>query len=1021
MKLVLFSLISYFFLLGIFFSFPFIENNYTVDENGFKHYVLTTEKNYSTLDIITKSPARYNRELTVDFDQLNSFLSLFLLFLLLFLFYERRWFFTIQTSNETKFNTNIIQLFLRKKNLENQWINYELELKEFLRIYSTLKSKPLTFSSNLLHFQAQISHQIKKSSWFKKNILVFSFSIFLLIFTLTDFAYGAVTFTTNDDADSAMLSTQTGEISFTTGTDNSNAILVVGIGADETTITGVDSITWGTGAGCTGTPQSFTQDGTPLENGDSHSEIWYLVAPTQSATARNVCVDWGSGDVPGDWAFNVAMFENVDQTTPFSAANTVTGTTSPMTGTVNVATGEMGYQVSTLITNGVATPNAGDTELLQITTGGQTKQTIFISYDSTVATPSTLGSTISKIGAWTMKLVALAEASTAKPPILVTDTPAVSDSASIVESHLITASDVPVISDSASVIKTYLESVSDTPTISDSASIVESHLITASDVPVITDSGNIAGMLVITVTDTPVITDSGNIAGMLVITATDTPVITDSGNIAGMLVITATDTPIIYDSSNLGGIIQIADGTSVSTQISAGITATFQYPETEETTNGTITLNVILPSGIAGTITVTTVVEDNIESGLNLATAVDITGPCTDTCTIKFTVPNSILTAASLTSESASIFHDTNGNKIMELNELIATTRDTTSIPGSTIFTASANSTSMFGVGGGSGSESEEVLGSSCDDCTPPTLGVDSSGKRFVSNGFSYNDNPVDVEFYFTPYPLITTLIGANNTAVFKIYENSGPENIRHFELAFGLADAQGISLNQAKIEWDKTWDNIESITITDPENVFDDVIIDTDIGKCLPDSNDSSCLIITIFHTFRAPLEGNIVGTNVWDHKRNVWQNYFNEGVQIEGDSINPPKQHVGIYKGHFYHLIETSKTTSIDEFGDNWTLQLGLWKKEYIPNFEPNRKVIELSKKMEEQSLIAKDLMSQICPKCYDTPFDKINNTFSHKLPIMYSKSLDDPEVQKRLQIEMDRAYEFLLKNYNWYKQFD
>ena len=110
MKHELFLLLSFFFVLGICFSFPIIENNYSVDENGFKHYVLTTEKNNSTLDVITKSLARYNRELTDEFDQMNSFLSLFLLFLLLFLFYERRWFFTLQSSNEIRYNTNILKI-----------------------------------------------------------------------------------------------------------------------------------------------------------------------------------------------------------------------------------------------------------------------------------------------------------------------------------------------------------------------------------------------------------------------------------------------------------------------------------------------------------------------------------------------------------------------------------------------------------------------------------------------------------------------------------------------------------------------------------------------------------------------------------------------------------------------------------------------------------------------------------------------------------------------------------------------
>ncbi len=80
--------------------------------------------------------------------------------------------------------------------------------------------------------------------------------------------------------------------------------------------------------------------------------------------------------------------------------------------------------------------------------------------------------------------------------------------------------------------------------------------------------------------------------------------------------------------------------------------------------------------------------------------------------------------------------------------------------------------------------------GSGCAvDCEEPTLGVDSTGKRLVTNGFTYNGKSVDVETFFTPYPLITADVGKQNKAEFKIYENQGPENIRHFSFAFGLLE----------------------------------------------------------------------------------------------------------------------------------------------------------------------------------------------------------------------------------------
>ncbi len=46
--------------------------------------------------------------------------------------------------------------------------------------------------------------------------------------------------------------------------------------------------------------------------------------------------------------------------------------------------------------------------------------------------------------------------------------------------------------------------------------------------------------------------------------------------------------------------------------------------------------------------------------------------------------------------------------------------------------------------------------GDGCDgDCQAPTLGVNNDGRRLVENGFTYNGKQIDVERFFTPYPLI--------------------------------------------------------------------------------------------------------------------------------------------------------------------------------------------------------------------------------------------------------------------------
>jgi len=222
--------------------------------------------------------------------------------------------------------------------------------------------------------------------------------------------------------------------------------------------------------------------------------------------------------------------------------------------------------------------------------------------------------------------------------------------------------------------------------------------------------------------------------------------------------------------------------------------------------------------------------------------------------------------------------------------------------------------------------------GEGCDgDCTSPTLGMDKNGKRLVENGFTYNENSINVELFFTPYPLIKVSIGEENRADFKIYENMGPENIKHFSFAFGLDKDQVISQSKAMIELDIDFDGKEIVTVTDPENVLEDVRVETSHVSCDGDKR-VNCLGVTIFHTFRAPLDFNMVATDVWDIKRNAWQNYYNHGIEVIGESLNPPKEYDGINRGQIYHLTETSKTTAVDEFGNSWTLKYDKWYKDYV-----------------------------------------------------------------------------------------
>lgn len=307
--------------------------------------------------------------------------------------------------------------------------------------------------------------------------------------------------------------------------------------------------------------------------------------------------------------------------------------------------------------------------------------------------------------------------------------------------------------------------------------------------------------------------------------------------------------------------------------------------------------------------------------------------------------------------------------------------------------------------------------GGGCTDCTAPTLGIDDRDRRLVDNGFTYNGKSIDVERYFTPYPLVTVNVGKQNIAEFKIYDDKGPDSVSHFELAFGLASGESIGKSKAVINWDRTFDGIETVTLDDPENVLDKIKITTSEGYC-SDESQQKCLIVKVVHTFRAPLDFNILGTNVWDAKRNAWQNYFNHGIEVVGESLNPPKEYDGINKGHIYHLTETSKTTAVDEFGNSWSLKYDQWEMDYIPNTKNEDKIALNGYSRENsmfgtykhnQHLLAEKQLDEICSKCFDESYDKINDIFAYEYPITMD-SLENPEIQKIMKIESEKAENIL-----------
>ena len=182
--------------------------------------------------------------------------------------------------------------------------------------------------------------------------------------------------------------------------------------------------------------------------------------------------------------------------------------------------------------------------------------------------------------------------------------------------------------------------------------------------------------------------------------------------------------------------------------------------------------------------------------------------------------------------------------------------------------------------------------GSGCDDCTSPTLGIDSTGERRVSGGFTYNGEVHDVEYYYTPMPLIEVETGVENVAVLKIYEDSGVSRIAHAGLAFGLGRGQHFAESEAGISVDISHTGALSVSLDDASGAIDAETLRATAERtdCMRGSV-AECLEVTIYHTFREPLDFDVVSTSIWDTRLNSWQNFFNHGVHVDGESLNPSR----------------------------------------------------------------------------------------------------------------------------------
>ena len=185
-----------------------------------------------------------------------------------------------------------------------------------------------------------------------------------------------------------------------------------------------------------------------------------------------------------------------------------------------------------------------------------------------------------------------------------------------------------------------------------------------------------------------------------------------------------------------------------------------------------------------------------------------------------------------------------------------------------------------------------------CADCTPPTIGLDKDNKRVVDNGFSYNGNSIQVEKWYTPYPLINATVGEMNSVEIKVFENSGINNMDIIQFGLGAKEI-GEPLSELEVLIEVHLEifgiiediDIAKIVIIDKDNLIENetVVSAASVVKCQASDIENRCVQVNLDYSYREATLNNVIVVSVIDKKHNEQSFYFNNGIKVIGESMNP------------------------------------------------------------------------------------------------------------------------------------